>query len=93
MEVFKFIELDNGDIRLEKIIIDNTKYDIINKDNGDILLKKIKNINITDIKDIKKFDFQNSVISKCLINNINPDRLNYRPILNYIYELIIKSTK
>jgi hypothetical protein len=45
METYKFIKLDNGDILLEKIIIDNTlldsyakhdtntKYTIYNKDN------------------------------------------------------------
>jgi hypothetical protein len=37
MEIYKFIDLDNNDILLSKIIIDKTNYTIINKDNGDIL--------------------------------------------------------
>jgi len=55
METYKFINLDNGDILLERIIIDNKKYTIINKNNGDILLQK--NTFITDIKDIQKYNF------------------------------------
>ena len=31
MEVYKFKNLDNGDILLEKIVLDNTNYTIINK--------------------------------------------------------------
>lgn len=45
METYKFVELDNGDILLQKIIIDNTSYTIINIDNGYKLLKKITNVN------------------------------------------------
>jgi hypothetical protein len=42
METYKFVELDNGDILLQKIIIDNTSYTIINNENGDKLLKYLK---------------------------------------------------
>ena len=34
METYKFTKLDNGDILLQKIIIDNTNYTIINKEMG-----------------------------------------------------------
>ena len=34
-EIYKCIELNNGDILLQKIILDNTNYKIIDKDNGD----------------------------------------------------------
>ncbi len=37
MEIDKFTKLDNEDILLQKIIIDNTIYTIINKENGDKL--------------------------------------------------------
>ena len=56
MNVYKFKSLDNGDILLEKIILDNINFTIINKSNGDILLKKI--INISNIDDIKYHDFK-----------------------------------
>jgi len=93
METFKFTKLDNGDILLQKIIIDNTNYTIINKENGDKLLKKITNINITDIKDIKNYDFKKSIISECLIDNQEFNKLKYKSILEQIYKLINDGTK
>ena len=39
METYKIRYLDNGDILLQKNIIDNTNYNIIYKENGDILLQ------------------------------------------------------
>ena len=42
METYKFVELDNGDILLQKIITDSTNYTIINNYNGDKLLKKLQ---------------------------------------------------
>lgn len=66
MEVYKFKYIDNGDILLEKVILDDTNYTIINKHNGDKLLKKIYKIindgtkiiknTILNIKTIKKID-------------------------------------
>ena len=99
METYKILVLDNGDILLQKIIIDNTNYIIIEKENGDKLLKKITSINITDIKDIKDYDFKKSIILKCLINNEDFNKLKYKLILEQIYKLIkdgvkiIKNTK
>jgi hypothetical protein len=84
METYKFVELDNGDILLQKIIIDNTSYTIINNDNGDKLLKKITNVNITNIKDIKEYDFKKSFITECLINKIQFNKLKYRSILEQL---------
>ena len=72
MEVYKFINLNNGDILLEKVIIDNIDYCIINKNNGDKILKKIVNINITDASDIKKYDFTKSnIVSLHIFYTIN----------------------
>lgn len=99
METYKFVELDNGDILLQKIIIDSTSYTIINNDNGDKLLKKITNVNITHIKDIKDYDFKKSFITECLINKIQFNKLKYKSILEEIYNIIndgvkiIKNTK
>lgn len=93
METYKFTKLPNGDILLQKIIIDNTNYTIINKDNGDKLLKKITHINITDITDIKDYDFKKSIISECLIDNENFNKLKYKLILEQIYKLINDGTK
>ena len=91
METYKFINLDNGDILLERIIIDNNKYTIINKNNGDILLQK--NTFITDIKDIQKYNFTKSVITECLIDNNNFTKLKYCSILGEIYNIINDGTK
>lgn len=99
METYKIRNLDNGDILLQKNIIDNTNYNIIYKENGDILLQKINNINITDIKDIKNYDFKKSIIQITKINNEDFNKLKYKLILEQIYNLIkdgvkiIKNTK
>ncbi len=93
METYKFTKLDNGDILLQKIIIDNTNYTIINKENGDKLLKKITHINITDIKDIKDYNFKKSSISECSIDNKEFNKLKYKSILEQIYKLINDGTK
>jgi len=97
METYKIINLDNGDLLLERIIIDNKKYTIINKNNGDILLQK--NTFITDIKDIQNYNFCKSVILDCKIDDNNCTKLKYRSILDEIYNIIndgttiIKNTK
>ena len=99
MDTYKFTNLDNGDILLQKIIIDNINYTIINKENGDKLLKKITHINITDIKDIKDYDFKKSIILECIINNEEFNKLKYKQIIEHVYKLIecgskiIKNTK
>lgn len=93
METYKFSKLDNGDILLQKMVIDNTNYTIIDKDNGDKLLKKITYINITNIKDIKDYDFTKSIIYECLIDNKKFNKLKYKPILEQIYNLINDGTK
>ena len=97
MEIYKFINLDNNNILLKKIIIDNIQYIMINKDNGDILLQK--NINITKIENIKLYSFKKSIILECLINNKEFNKFKYKSILEQIYKLIndgstiIKNTK
>ena len=81
METYKITNLENGDILLQKNIINDINYIIIEKENGDKLLKKINTINITDIKDIKDYDFKKSIILKCLINNEDFNKLKYKLIL------------
>jgi hypothetical protein len=99
MEVYILNKLDNGDILLQKMIIDNTEYTIDHKDNGDKLLKKINAINIIDIQDIKNYDFANSIILECSINNQKCNKLKYNPIIKQIYteigdgSIIIRKTK
>jgi hypothetical protein len=93
METYKFTKLDNGDILLQKIVIDNINYTVINKENGDKLLKKNTNINITDIKDIKNYDFKKSIISKCLIDDEEFNKLKYKSILEQIYKTVNDGTK
>ena len=48
----------------------------------------INKINIIKIEDIKKYNFNKSIIYECLINNKKINKLKYRSILNYIYNLI-----
>ena len=91
--IYKFINLDNGDILLEKVILDHTKYKIIDNNNGNKLLKKIESINITNINDIKNYDFKKSVIVSCFINNDKIIKLKYKSILNSIYRIINNGTQ
>ena len=85
MEIYKFVNLDNDDILLQKIIIDNSIYTVINKENGDILLKK--NLNI------KEYNYKNSIILDCLIFNEKINKLKYKSILEIIYKLINDGSK
>lgn len=93
-EIYKYIEQENGDILLQKIILDDKKYNIINKENGDKILHLIiQNIDISDIKDIEKFDFSYSKILSCIINNEIIKKLKYHPILYNVYNIINDGTK
>ena len=93
MEVYKFNNLENGNILLEKIILDDTNYAITNKNNGDKLLQKITSINITDINNIKKYDFRKSNILSCLLDDNEIIKLKYKSILENIYKIINDGTK
>ena len=93
MATYKFTKLDNGDILLQKNVIDNINYTVINKENGNKLLKKITTINITNIKDIKDYDLKKSTISKCLIDNKEFNKLKYKSVLENIYKIINDGTK
>jgi hypothetical protein len=99
MEVYKFKNLVNGDILLEKVIINMNNFIIENKESGDKLLKKNQNVNISNIIEIKKYDFKKSLIISCSINNNNNIKLKYKSILDYVYKIIndgaviIKNTK
>ena len=93
MEVYKFKNLDNGDILLEKVVLDNTNYTIKNKNNGDKILKKITTVNITGINDIKKYDFRKSNILSCLLNDDEITKLKYKSVLENIYKIINDGTK
>ncbi len=93
MEVYKFKNLDNGDILLEKVALDNTNYTITHKNNGDKLLKKITSVNISDFNDIKKYDFRKSTILSSLLDDEEITKLKYKSILENIYKIINDGTK
>lgn len=95
MIAYKYTELDNGDILLEKIVFNDPNYTIINQENGNILLKKAThiNINIDEIKKIKDYDFKKSMITECLIDNKEFSKSKYKSILGQIYKLINDGTK
>jgi hypothetical protein len=100
MELINYflINQENGDILLTKELINNYNYSLIYQENGDILLKKNKII-LNNIIDLKNYNFYNSLIIECSINNIQILKLKYKSILNYIYHIIncgftiIKNTK
>lgn len=93
MNIYKAIEQENGNILLERIILDNINYEILNENNGNILMKKIISFNITHLHELKNFDFKKSKIVSCKINDYNINKLKYKSILNYIYKLIDNGSK
>jgi hypothetical protein len=100
MEIYNYNNLENSDILLEKIIININNYIIENKEFGDKILMKIQNVNITNISELKNWDFKKSLIISCTINdNTDGIKLKYRSILEYVYMIIndgakiIKNTK
>lgn len=90
MEIYKYIKLNNGDICLKKKHINLDNYVVINNDNNIILKKAIK---ITDINDLKKNEFKNSLITSCFINNLKIHTHKYNQILMHIYNIIDDGTK
>jgi len=88
MNIYKYVKLENNDILLQKINIDITKYIEKKQENGDIILQQKQIVVISDIREIKKYDFTKSIINICTINAINFEKLKYKPILKYIYNLI-----
>jgi hypothetical protein len=90
--VYKFIELQNGDILLKKTIIDNNIY-IQQKQGDDYILKKKPSEKIVNMCDIDKYDFKKSTITKCLLNNETIDKNKYKFILEKIYGIINDGTK
>ncbi|ARF12624.1 hypothetical protein Klosneuvirus_10_3 [Klosneuvirus KNV1] len=91
--IYKFIEQENGKILLKQIDISQlTNHTKTNLDNGDILLTPIKNVTVTNLQDIPKYDFKQSTITKCIINNTPHKKLKYKSILNTIYETINDGT-
>ena len=73
---------------------DGNEYKLIPQENGNILLSKINIINITSIDDIKKYNFSNSCITKCILNNKYIENNKwYITILNNVYKLINNGVK
>jgi len=92
-EVYKFKNLKNGDILLEKVLLDNSDYTTVVKNNGDILLKKNTSVNITNIDNARKYDFTKSCILSCSLNDKKMTKMRYKSILENIYAIINDGTK
>ena len=66
-------------------------YKLEELSNGDLLLKQSKKnicVSLNKINQLTDFDFTNSVITSCIVNNISLDKLKYKPILIIIYNQI-----
>jgi len=68
-------------------IVNPNKYEIVSYENNNILLRNNNNY-VTNINELKNFDFINSKIKSCKINTCSFKTLNYKNILSYIYNLI-----
>ena len=93
MDIYKFVGQENGDILLEKITIKESEYNIIKKENGNVLLKKKINHKIDKLDDMKKYNFRNSKILSCKIDDENIEKLKYNSIRVKIYEKIGNGNK
>lgn len=78
---------------MSTITIDNIEYSIHKQESCNLLLKPIKKIIINIIDDILEYDFCNSQIISCSINDKLCDRNKYRQVLNDIYYKINNGTK
>ncbi len=76
------------EIILVKCNINLEKYDIKEMKNKIILTPKKEKIIIKKIDKLKSFDFKNSEIQKCIINNKKNKKDNYKALLFDIYNLI-----
>jgi len=74
------------------IIIDNIDYDIYPQENCELLLR-LKMIQINNLYKLAQYDFCNSNIIICKINNDILNKNKYKPILNDIYKIINSGTK
>jgi hypothetical protein len=74
------------------VILDNIEYIIYPQNNGELLLKP-KTITLSDINNLKEYNFYNSTIIHCKINKKTIDKNKYKSILYYIYTIINCGTK
>lgn len=75
------------EINHNKIIISNIDNYNITFHNGNMILIN-KTINNKPKINIDNYDFKNSKIINCIINNEKLDISKYRTLLNYIYKII-----
>jgi hypothetical protein len=74
------------------ITIDNLNYDIYPQASGDLLLKP-QIVPIHNLDKLSQYDFCNSNIVSCKINNDISNKNRYKSILNDIYKIINSGTK
>jgi hypothetical protein len=91
MEIYE--KQDQNDIIiLKKLSIDLTKYNVENLENGDKkLIPKVDEIKSID--EIKQFNFKNSKIIECEVNNYIITITKYKNVLNYVYDVIDNGAK
>ena len=87
MEIYKYIELDNDEILLEKVNINLHDYNIQELHNGNRILK-LKSVSINNINELSNYNFSGSTILDCYINDAKIQKLKYKNILNLIYVII-----
>jgi hypothetical protein len=86
MEIYKYNELKNGDILLEKVILDIKKYQIIDEKNGNKIFRKIKKIK--SIEELENYNFAYSKIISVFLNNEVIEINKYKKLLEKIYYTI-----
>lgn len=72
---------------MKKINIDQNLYNI-QQQGENIILKKKRNIKINDIDELSNYNFCKSKVIKCNIDDETLNKLAYKQILEYVYNII-----
>lgn len=89
--IYKYTELENGNILLEKMTLDLSKYNLEYVGNN-IIYKKKECIKLNTLSQLKDYDFKGSKIKSCTLNNEEFQKLKYKSILNKLYNIIGNGT-
>lgn len=92
MNIYKYTPKDNESFILEPLEINPNNYNITDIGDNKKLFEKIKSKDINNINELKNYDFTYSKILEGSINESNITKLNYKPILEHVCNIINDGT-
>jgi len=88
MNIYKYTPKDNESFILEPLEINPNNYNITDIGDNKKLFEKIKSKDINNINELENHDFTYSKILEGSINESNITKLNYKPILERVCNII-----